>query len=65
VNRTLAVALIAIGAILVVLGVLQHLLILRIHIDHLAVFLLGLGLVTVAAGVFGLMMQGREATPLA
>ena len=64
-NRTLAVALIAIGAILAVLGILQHQLIIRVHIDHLAVILLAVGVTTMVAGIFGFVMQGRRSAPAA
>jgi len=64
-NRTLAVALIAIGAILAVLGILQHQLIIRVHIDHLAVILLTVGVITLVAGIFGFVMQGRSSAPAA
>ena len=60
-NRTLAIALIAVGAVLAVLGILQHQLIIRIHIDHLAVVLLAIGVIVMVAGIFGLVMQGRGA----
>lgn len=63
-SRTLAIALIAIGAILVVLGILQHILILRVHIDHIAVVLLALGVIALVAGIFGFVMQGRSAAPV-
>jgi ABC-type branched-subunit amino acid transport system permease subunit len=64
-NRTLAVALIAIGAIVAVLGILQHQLIIRVHIDHLAVILLAVGVITMVAGIFGFVMQGRSSAPVA
>lgn len=64
-NRTLAIALIAVGAVLAVLGILQHQLIIRIHIDHLAVVLLAIGVIVMVAGIFGLVMQGRSSAPAA
>jgi hypothetical protein len=64
-NRTLAIALIAVGAILAVLGILQHQLIISIHIDHLAVILLAVGVIAMVAGIFGLVMQGRSSAPAA
>jgi ABC-type branched-subunit amino acid transport system permease subunit len=65
VNKTLAVALIAIGAVLAVLGILQHQLIIRIHIDHLAIILVAVGLIAIVAGIFGFVMQGRNSAPAA
>jgi len=65
VNKTLAVALIAIGAVLAVLGILQHQLIISIHIDHLAIILIAVGLIAIVAGIFGLVMQGRSSAPQA
>jgi len=65
VNRTLAIALIAIGAILVVLGILQHELIIRIHVDHIAIVMLALGLIAIAVGVFGFVMRGQSSAPAA
>ena len=59
----LAIALIAVGAVLAVLGILQHQLIIRIHIDHLAVVLLAIGVIVMVAGIFGLVMQGRGSAP--
>jgi hypothetical protein len=64
-NRTLAIALIAVGAVLAVLGILQHQLIISIHIDHLAVILLAVGVIAMVAGIFGLVMQGRSSAPAA
>ena len=64
-NKTLAVALIAIGAVLAVLGILQHQLIISIHIDHLAVILLAVGLIAIVAGIFGYVRQGRGSAPQA
>jgi hypothetical protein len=65
VNKTLAVALIAIGAVLAVLGILQHQLIIRVHVDHLAVILIAVGLIAIVAGIFGFVMQGRSSAPAA
>jgi hypothetical protein len=65
VNKTLAIALIAIGAVLAVLGILQHQLILRVHVDHLAVILIAVGLIAIVAGIFGFVMQGRSSAPTA
>jgi hypothetical protein len=64
-NRTLAIALIAIGVILAILGILQHELIIHVPVNHLAVILLALGLIAIFAGVFGFVMQGRSAAPTA
>ena len=64
-NKTLAVALIAIGAVLAVLGILQHQLIISIHIDHLAIILIVAGLIAIVAGIFGFVMQGRSSAPQA
>ena len=64
-NKTLAVALIAIGAVLAVLGILQHQLIIRIHVDHLAVVFIAVGLIAIVAGIFGFVMQSRGSAPAA
>jgi hypothetical protein len=64
-SRTVAIALIAFGAVLAVLGVLQHEGIVYLRVDHLAIILLGLGVIAVVAGVLGMIMQGRGSTPLA
>jgi len=57
--------LIALGAILAILGVLQHQAIMYVRIDHLALVLLGLGVVAIVAGVVGILTQGRSSAPLA
>jgi hypothetical protein len=64
-NRTLAIALIAVGAILAVLGILQHQLIIRIHVEHLAVILIAVGVIVMVVGIFGVVMQGRSSAPAA
>lgn len=64
-SNTFAVALIAIGAVLAILGILQHAAIIQVHIDHLALVLIAVGLIAIVAGVIGFVMRGRSSAPLA
>jgi hypothetical protein len=64
-SSTVAIVLIALGAVLAILGILQHQAIMYVRVDHLAIVLLGLGAIAIVAGAAGILMKGRGSAPLA